>query len=191
MQSGFTKDTARSGSPCLGKELTRSLHVHRRTRILDCLYRSERAGVFGYFRKTVGADHAGDLTQEVFLRAAKSAQLVSLHNPGGFLHCIARNLAIDFARRRRTHGFSVQFVDNLDLAVNADQDRRMIDSETESAIAEALNALPSRTARIFEMNRYEAKTYRQIHLELGIALGTVDYHMMKALRHLRSALVEC
>jgi RNA polymerase sigma-70 factor (ECF subfamily) len=38
------------------------------------------------------------------------------------------------------------------------------------------------------MNRFEKKSYREIHIELGIALPTVDYHMMKALAHLRQAL---
>jgi RNA polymerase sigma-70 factor (ECF subfamily) len=38
------------------------------------------------------------------------------------------------------------------------------------------------------MNRFEQKSYRQIHAELGIALQTVDYHMMKALALLRAEL---
>ena len=52
----------------------------------------------------------------------------------------------------------------------------------------ALAELPEKCARIFAMNRFEKKSYREIHIELGIALPTVDYHMMKALAHLRQAL---
>jgi len=57
-----------------------------------------------------------------------------------------------------------------------------------AAFEAALGELPRKTARIFTMNRFEKKSYRQIHRELGIALPTVDYHMMKALAHLRLAL---
>ena len=38
------------------------------------------------------------------------------------------------------------------------------------------------------MSRFEERTYRQIHEELGISLGTVEYHMMKALADIRDAI---
>lgn len=155
---------------------------------LDALYRDERAGVLAYLRREVGFEHASDLAQEVFLRAATSAQLNELRNPGGFLRCIARNLVIDFARRRRRRIVTLPIAEDVDVPCSPDQEDRLLAMEAEILIKRALAALPERTAQIFAMNRFERKSYRAIHCELGIGRSTVEYHIMKALAHLREAL---
>ncbi len=154
------------------------------------MYRSERAGVLAYLRGKVGHDHASDLAQEVFLRAANSPQLGELRNPGGFLHCIARNLAIDFIRRRRSRVVTVPILDNVDAACPPTQTDRLHVIETGRLFHEALARLPPKTARVFAMSRFEEKSYKQIHIELGVCVSTVEYHMVKALSHLRRELAE-
>lgn len=159
-------------------------------KILDNLYRRERAGLLAYLSRRVGHENAGDLVQEVFLRAATSPQLADLKNPGGFLHRIARNLLIDEARRRKCGIVTLPLIEDVDAPCCANQEHDMHAEESSRLLEEALAALPSKTARIYAMHRFEEKSYRQIHLELGIALPTVDYHMMKALAHLRGALAD-
>lgn len=160
-----------------------------RSSLLEALYRDERAGVVAYLKRKVGPEDAGDLAQEVFIRAATSAQLDDLRNPGAFLRCIARNLAIDFARRQRRRIPTLPFADDFDAPCGPDQDDCLHALETEILVERVLAALPARTARVFAMNRFEMKSYRTIHRELGIARSTVDYHMMRALAQLRQALV--
>lgn len=167
---------------------TTEAHSRICSTLLDALYRDERAGVLAYLNRKVGPELAGDLAQEVFVRAATSPQLEDLRNPGGFLRCIARNLAIDFARRQRCRIMTVSFAEDFDAPCSPDQEDRLHAIEAEILIERALSALPERTARVFAMNRFEMKSYRAIHRELGIARSTVDYHMMKALAHLRRAL---
>lgn len=156
--------------------------------VLESLYRDEHAGLIAYLARRVGAEHASDLAQEVFLRAATSAQLPVLRNPGGFLRRIAYNLLVDEARRRDCRVPTLPLIENIDVPSRAVQEDSVLASEALLAFEAALAQLPEKTARIFAMNRFEQKSYRQIHRELGIALPTVDYHMMKALAHLRGAL---
>lgn len=158
------------------------------SRLLEALYRKERAGVLAYLRRKVGHEHASDLAQEVFLRAAASAQLNELRNPGGFLRCIARNLAIDFARRRRCRIVTLPLTENVDGASLPCQEDGLHAAETKQLFEDALAELPAKTARVFAMNRFEKKSYREIHLELGVGVSTVEYHMTKALTHLRREL---
>ena len=159
-----------------------------RNHVLDTLYRNERAWLVAYLARHVGAEHALDLAQEVFLRAATSSQLPALRNPGGFLRRIARNLLVDEARRHNSRIPTQPLLENIDAPSRAAQEDAVLSSEVRFAFESALAQLPEKTARIFTMNRFEQKSYRQIHCELGIALPTVDYHMMKALAHLRDVL---
>ena len=157
-------------------------------RLLEALYREERARVLAYLKRKVGHEHASDLAQEVFLRAAASAQLNELRNPGGFLRRIARNLAIDFARRRRCRIVTLPLTENVDGASLPCQEDGLHAAETKQLFEDALAELPAKTARVFAMNRFEKKSYREIHLELGVGVSTVEYHMTKALAHLRREL---
>lgn len=159
-----------------------------RHRTLDALYREERAGLIAYLARRVGSEHARDLAQDVFLRAATSKQLTELVNPAGFLRRIAFNLLVDEVRRQRCRVRTQPLLENADAPSRAAQEDALHVREARHMLEIALAELPQKTARIFTMNRIEKKSYRQIHLELGIALPTVDYHMMKALAHLRHAL---
>ena len=157
---------------------------------LDALYRRESACLLAYFSRCVGHERAHDLVQDVFVRAATSPQLTDLRNPAGFLFRIARNLLVDEARRQKCRIRTVPLVENTDAPCCAKQEDRIEVEETTGRFEAALAQLPDKTAGIFRMNRFEKKSYRQIHQELGIALPTVDYHMMKALAHLRTVFAD-
>lgn len=157
---------------------------------LETLYRDERRALLAYLAREAGEEHAKDLVQEVFLRAAGSAQFTELRNPGGFLRRIARNLVIDEARRRKCRIRTLSLNESRDAPLGTDQEAHLHARDIAERCNEALADLPDKTVRIFSMNRFEMKSYRQIHLELGIALPTVDYHMMKALEHLRARLAD-
>lgn len=157
---------------------------------LEALYRCEARALRAYLARHAGHEAADDLAQEVFLRAALCPQLRELHNPGGFLHRIARNLVIDRARRRRAGKVTIAFPDATETARAPDQEERLEARDTREVYERAIASLPPRTARIFVMSRREQKTYRQISEELLISPATVEYHMMNALRRIRASLAE-
>ncbi len=105
--------------------------------ILDTLYRLERAGVLAYLTREVGPEHASDLAQEVFVRAASSTQLNQLRNPGGFLRCIARNLVVDFTRRRRCRIATLPLAQDCDAPSRPEQEDRLHAAEVERAYEQA------------------------------------------------------
>lgn len=157
---------------------------------LEILYRSESAPLRAWLVRRVGHEVADDLAHEVFLRAARCPQLDSLDNPRGFLRRIARNLIIDRARRHPRARTGVQISETNDLACEPEQEEALHAQQTMAAYESSLAMLPARTARIFAMSRVENKTYRQISAELVITTATVEYHMMRALRCIRSSLAE-
>lgn len=155
---------------------------------LDAMFRQERAGLVRYLTKRVGPEFANDLVQDIFLRAATSPQLSTLSNPRAFLHRIARNLLVDRARRQRCKIVTVTTDDPIESQCPPAQEYQLEADELEAAFALALGGLPERTRAIFLMHRFDDLAYREIQQELGISMAGVEYHMMKALAHVRACL---
>ncbi len=143
-----------------------------------------------YLEYRVGKEDAEDLLHEVFLKAATSGCLTELRNPACYLIRIAHNLLIDEARKRKRRINPLPLFDDCDMARDGGQEEELLARQTAQLIEDAFAELPEKTVTIFTMNRFHGKSYRCIHDELGIALATVDYHMMKALNHLRERLAE-
>lgn len=157
---------------------------------LETLYREEIGRLRCFFAKSVGRDAAGDLAQEVFLRACASPAFAVADNQAAFLRRIAMNLLIDQMRRRQTRGARYEFREDQDVRSEADQEQGLIGQDLDWVMTRALGELPKRTRQIFRLSRFEEMSYRQIRDELGISLSAVDYHMMKALSRLRTVLEE-
>lgn len=62
--------------------------------------------------------------------------------------------------------------------------------ELEGKLATALNELPEQCRTIFQLSRFEELRYRDIAERLGISVKTVENQMGKALKILRTKLVE-
>ncbi len=157
---------------------------------LETIFRHERDGLIRFLRGRVGPDLACDIAQEVFLRAATSPQLSSLVNPRGFLLCIARNLLIDAARRQQCRVVTLPLNEARDTHCAAEQEHELEASDLTQSLERALTQLPERTRTIFVMNRFDEMAYRDIRCALDISMAAVEYHMMKALSHIRTALGE-
>ena len=156
---------------------------------LDEAYRKHRGALFGFLRRKAGAEEASDLVQEVFARAAGSRQRSQLANPGGFLRRIAQNLLIDRARRKRSHDVLIlPFEEHRDAACAPQQEWRLDADDMLGLYEKAVDAMPFKTRRVFLMHRVDELSYRDIHERLGISIATVEYHMMRALAHIATAL---
>lgn len=152
------------------------------------MFRQESKRLARYLAKKVGPEIANDLVQETFLRAATSPQLSTLVNSRAFLHRIARNLLIDQVRRQRCKIVTVASSEPADSGCPAEQEYQLEANELEAALTLALGGLPERTRAIFVMHRFDDMAYRDIQQEFGISLAGVEYHMMKALTHVRTCL---
>lgn len=152
---------------------------------LEAIYQSEHAKLMCYLRARVGHDAACDIAQEVFVRVAASPQLLHLINPGGYLCRIARNIMIDRARAQRRKAAAAMEPVELPLT-NHDHEYAAIDWRL--TLDRMVSKLPDRTRRVFLMYCVEDMAYRDIHRALGITMGAVEYHMGRALAHVRGAV---
>lgn len=156
---------------------------------LGATFRAEQGALLRYFRRHVGHEAAHDLLQDVFTRAAGSAQAARLINPAAFLQRIARNLLIDRARRQaRDANLVVRLDDQMDAVAQPEQERTIEAADLKRSYDAAVAGLPEKTQRVFLMSRDQELTYAEIGERLGISSATVQYHMVRAIAEVTAQL---
>ena len=156
----------------------------------DALYRRHRPSVFHFVRTlTPGDVHlAEDITQETFLRAWRTPDLVEgqdgCHN---WLKTVARNLVIDRLRSRRSRPPETGD-EHLPLvpAPTSEIDRVV----TSLTVHDALATLTAVRREILTEVYLKGRSLAEVAKELGIPLGTAKSRIHYALRALREVLQE-
>ncbi|MEJ8476926.1 RNA polymerase sigma factor [Roseibium algae] len=135
---------------------------------------------------------AADLTQEAFLRYAEKNTVdgsTVLHDRS-YLYRTAHNLAVDHIRqqaRRRTDAPGSDVLDTM-ADETPGQEAITLGRERLSQLTAALEDLPSRTRQIFELNRIDGLSYRDVSQRLDISESSVQKHLAKALLHVTRCL---
>jgi len=137
-----------------------------------------------------GAD-VEDLTQEVFARLLKRAELGEIANIEGYLFHTAANLLRERARKSaRRPGDATAAIDPefADFVEEVSPERILLGREAYARMVEALQELPERTRTIFVLNRFEELSAAEIARRLGVSVSTVEKDMMRAIAHLKARL---
>ncbi|MGH8186379.1 MAG: RNA polymerase sigma factor [Steroidobacteraceae bacterium] len=127
-----------------------------------------------------------DLLQETYTRllqlpAARRAEIQAVQ---AFALTTARNVAIDWARRRRV--VPIDFVEDLS-ALSVCEEGAHVDEIVHAhqqlvRIAAAVAELPTRCAEVFTLRRVYGWSQREIAGHFGISVSTVENHLVKAVR---------
>lgn len=158
---------------------------------LDSLYRSEAPRLQRYFRQKTGdGDAASDLVQDTFVKMV-SAYDSGLGNPAAYLQRIARNLVFDrFRGAKRTTLVAPMPLDECDASIPPAQEEEMAARDLLRLYEMAVEGLSDKTRAVYLLSRVEGLSYDGIRRRLGISMGTVEYHMMRAIAHIDRVLEE-
>ncbi|MFT4091197.1 MAG: sigma-70 family RNA polymerase sigma factor [Asticcacaulis sp.] len=138
------------------------------------LYLRRRRDLIDYATPILGdRSQAEDVVQEAWLRfslAGSKAAPDAMH-PVSYLYRIVRNMALDVLRRRRREGLVLD--DTEYMSAHADQpvgaEQALMARQKLAALEQALDDLPPRTRRAFDMHRFENRTFSDISAELGVS----------------------
>ena len=137
-------------------------------------------------------DAAEDIVQEFFYNFWKNRQSFSIRlSLNAYLYQSIRNNSFHYLEHlaiRQTYAEKV-LNDNHELIPAEIQDNVEM-KELNNAIHATLTQMPERCSRIFRMNRFEGKKYREIAEILSISVKTVEADMGKALQLFRKSLKE-
>ena len=134
------------------------------------------------------ADLAADLTQETFLRVAdhmRANPSAVIAHERSYLYRIARNLALDHARRSRVVPMeTLRDDEGADIGDDRPSLERVAAGRSDlAAVRRAMLALPERTREVFLLVRVDGLTYRETARRLGISESSVQKHLAKAIEH--------
>ena len=164
-------------------------HDGSASRALEAAYRTERATMLRYLRRSVSEDVAADLVQEVFFRAARTERFDEVECPAAYLRRAARNVLLNHLRRARSK--TVQFVplnEEHEAGTPPKQSLELEAREVMVALRRGIDAMTPKTRQVFLMSRVEQASYHEIADRLGIGDKAVEYHMTRALSLCRRAV---
>jgi RNA polymerase sigma-70 factor (ECF subfamily) len=158
----------------------------------EALVDRHRPGVFRFLARQVGdRARAEELAQDAFLRLVQAAaRWEPRASPRTWLYQVARNLAVDEARRavhRRSEPLDAPVAAAL-AAEGRAPDGAAEDAMVRPRIEAAIAALPAEQREVFLLREYEDVPFAEIAAITGAPVPTVKSRMRYALEALRRAL---
>jgi len=128
-----------------------------------------------------------DIIQETYIRLWKNIENVQDdHAIIRLLKVYARNIFLDELRSAARKKASLsRHVPEEDIYTPAEN---MEDRELYSTIQSAINQLPPKQQLIFRMHKEQAMSYKQISTRMNIGTGTIEVHMNRAIKKLKTLL---
>ena len=142
--------------------------------------------IYTFCRRAVGAEHANDVTQEVFIAAWKHRHRFDPDRGalGAWLIGIARNKVLQSLRRRQLRLITDDSPAAVDVvtpdSVDVIADRLLL--------ADALRGLPERTTELLVMAFVDQLSHAEIAIRTALPLGTVKSDIRRGLVRLRRRL---
>jgi RNA polymerase sigma-70 factor (family 1) len=134
---------------------------------------------------------AEDIVGDVFLVLWKNKVHEQINTSfRAYLYVAVRNRAINYLQWEFKKDTDIDTIHENNLnQVHDDTPQTILQyDELFQKIETGIKALPPQCQSVFLMSRFENRKNREIAIELGIALKTVEAHIMKALAQMRKSL---
>ena len=130
---------------------------------------------------------AGDIIQETYVKAYFNLPRYNAdYTFGQWVYTIARNLFIDYARRKRSAGSTVSIDSNttgemINPACDMpNPEERIISRQRSSLLDNLLEELPAHYRTVIQLRFIKEYSYEEIAEQLGMPIGTVKTQIHRA-----------
>lgn len=133
---------------------------------------------------------AEELVMDVFLKIWLSRDIISsIENFDGFLFKIAYNKSIDFFRAAAKDKTVADIIwERMEIPAQSYADAPLLMQEYENKLREAIDLLPPKRRKVFDMSRNEELSHGEIAQALGISKNTVANTIVEAKQFIKSYL---
>ncbi|MDR3625813.1 MAG: sigma-70 family RNA polymerase sigma factor [Ignavibacteriaceae bacterium] len=135
---------------------------------------------------TYNKEISEELVQDVFIRLWNNRETIEIDSSiNSYIYTIAKNMAIDFIRKKRIVILPIDSVNQMEISNYNDGELKVITEQEESLIKHAIDSLPLRQKEVFELHRNYNLTYKQISTILDISVSAVEKNISSALKKLK------
>lgn len=134
---------------------------------------------------------AEEIVQQVFFKLWDRAENLSITGSvTAYLYRAVHNASLNFLKHLKVRsGYHLHVAYSMkNESDNAS--KKLAAAELEKKLHVAMNELPEQCRTIFQMSRFDEMKYREIAEQLNISVKTVENQMGKALRILRTKLID-
>lgn len=140
------------------------------------------------YKRLQSKEAAKEAVQEVFINLfLKRREIRYTQNLGGYLFTALRNKTLDIIRRDLLHATHQRMLAKQQSPYFSIEDK-LWHKELEARLQHSIQLLPGKCREVFLLSRFEGLSYKSIAQKLRISVNTVEKHMVKALRILRSEI---
>jgi RNA polymerase sigma-70 factor, ECF subfamily len=151
-------------------------------------YKNLHAYAFTMLKDDAMAD---EMVQNVFFKLWERAENLTIAGAvEAYLYRAVHNESLNYLKHLKVRKEHQLYVSHRMKGETETEAKKMRAKELESRINQALNDLPEQCRTIFQLSRFEELRYRDIADRLNISVKTVENQMGKALRILRTKLVD-
>lgn len=125
-----------------------------------------------------------DVIQETYQRVLREHAAGRIRHVRAFMFTAARNVALDFFRRRNNGPIAaIPHLAELDVVEERPDAAESLNQHLElEALAEAVRSLPDRCRQVIMLRYLKGCSYQEIADVLGISIETVKTHMAKGVQ---------
>ncbi|MEZ0454307.1 RNA polymerase sigma-70 factor [Sphingobacterium thalpophilum] len=140
------------------------------------------------FRYLGDSEGAEEVVQQVFLRLWEKDWEHQVHTSlKSYLYRAIYNESMNVLKKeQRKLKYQSYEIHRQELEPAVDESTKDLDKKLQLALA----GLPEKSRTVFELSRFQEMKYKDIAATLDLSIKTVEGHMSRALRHLRTELMD-
>ena len=139
---------------------------------------------------------AEDIVSEALIKLWERMKRETIDPVRPYLFTILKNSALDYLKHQTVkkgvyNSMAAELNRELEIRTNAlesSDPNDIFSIDIEHIIGATLNSLPERTREIFILSRFGDKSHKEIATLMNISVKGVDYHILQAVKELRSNL---
>jgi RNA polymerase sigma-70 factor, ECF subfamily len=135
---------------------------------------------------------AEEMVQNVFFKLWDRVEKINIQSSiVAYLYRAVYNESCNYLKHQKVKQGFLNYTKHAMSDISTEKaSKKILVTELEQRIKNALNDLPEQCRTVFQLSRFEELKYQQIADTLGISIKTVEAQMGKALRIMRVKLVD-
>ena len=163
----------------------------------NALYRLHYVGLISYAELFLDADAAEDVVQDVFLNVWQNREnLNDSYSFRGYLLRSVYNTSLNYLKKENyARKYSTDYQQQIEemgyLFYDPDANdiiQKLYSKDLREEIQKAIDALPPKCKEVFSLSYLGDMSNKEIGIQLGISVSTVENHIYSALKQLRLKL---